>query len=198
MWFLFNWPADNLGDTLVDNVQAFFTLGLRDQVMRSILRQDREYFDFHQAGVLQERLNRDTDMLSNQAIQQPKNFLSAITRILVRSGIMYQADPRLFRVAILVPIPATVFLSWAGVELVRRLNRKIHKVNDVAAAGSINVLKEMVTVRQFAMEAEEAERYAVRGMSPAISLRIRYYCRRRYGVSLTLDSELCRLQIYFA
>ena len=110
MWFLFNWPADNLGDTLVDNVQAFFTLGLRDQVMRSILRQDREYFDFHQAGVLQERLNRDTDMLSNQAIQQPKNFLSAITRILVRSGIMYQADPRLFRVAILVPIPATVFL----------------------------------------------------------------------------------------
>ena len=75
---------------------------------------------------------------------------------------MYNAEPRLFRVAILVPIPATIFLSWAGVELVRRLNRKIHKVNDVAAAGSINVLKEMVTVRQFAMEAEEAERYAVR------------------------------------
>jgi ABC-type multidrug transport system fused ATPase/permease subunit len=80
VWFLFNWPADNLGDTLVDNCQAFFTLGLRDQVMRSILRQDREYFDFHQAGVLQERLNRDTQMLANSLIQQPKNFMSAITR----------------------------------------------------------------------------------------------------------------------
>ena len=44
---------------------------------------------------------------------------------------------------------------------VRRLNRKIHHVNEVAAAGSINVLKEMVTVRQFAMETEEHRRYAV-------------------------------------
>jgi ABC-type multidrug transport system fused ATPase/permease subunit len=161
VWFLFNWPADNLGDTLVDNTQAFFTLGLRDQVMRSILRQDREYFDFHQAGVLQERLNRDTGVLSNQLIQQPKNLLSALCRIAVRSGIMYVAEPRLFRVAMLVPIPFTVVLSWLGIKLVRKLNRKIHKVNDVAAAGSINVLKEMVTVRQFAMEQEEHERYAV-------------------------------------
>eukprot|EP01051_Picozoa_sp_SAG22_P012261 SAG22_NODE_1257_length_4983_cov_2.902968_6_plen_87_part_00 len=51
---------------------------------------------------------------------------------------------------------------WTGllprIKLVRRLNRKIHHVNEVAAAGSINVLKEMVTVRQFAMENEEHRR----------------------------------------
>ena len=43
VWFLFNHPADNLGDTLIDNAQAYFTLGLRDKVMRSILGQAREY-----------------------------------------------------------------------------------------------------------------------------------------------------------
>ena len=55
-------PADNIGKTLVDNTQAYFTLGLRNKVMKCILCQDREYFDFHQAGVLQERLNRDTQV----------------------------------------------------------------------------------------------------------------------------------------
>ena len=49
-WFIFNFPLDSLGDTLVDNVQAYFTLGLRDSVMKSILSQDREYFDFHQVS----------------------------------------------------------------------------------------------------------------------------------------------------
>ncbi len=161
VWFLFNKPLDDLGDTLMDNSQVYFTLGLRDQVMRSILRQDREYFDLHQAGVLQERLNRDTGMLSNQIIQQPKRFMSLITRLLSKFGYMYAKSSSLFWKAVLVPVPATCILAWAGVELVRKLNRKIHKVNEVAAAGTIDVLKEMTTVRQFAMESMEQEKYSV-------------------------------------
>ena len=49
IWFLFNWPLDNIADTLINNTQAFFTLGLRDAVMKSILCQDREFFDFNRA-----------------------------------------------------------------------------------------------------------------------------------------------------
>ena len=49
-------PFDNLGDTLVDAVEAKMQLGLRSTVMGSLLRQDREFFDNHQSGVLQERL----------------------------------------------------------------------------------------------------------------------------------------------
>lgn len=48
-------PLDNIANTAINNTQAYFTLGLRDAVMQAILRQDREYFDFHHAGVLQER-----------------------------------------------------------------------------------------------------------------------------------------------
>ena len=39
--FLFNWPLDNLGDTLVDSVQAKMQLELRNAVMGSLLQQDR-------------------------------------------------------------------------------------------------------------------------------------------------------------
>ena len=46
-------------------------------------------------------------------------------------------------------------MSWIGVEKVRTLDRKINKVSDAAAAGTIDILKEMTTVRQFAMESKE-------------------------------------------
>jgi ABC-type multidrug transport system fused ATPase/permease subunit len=200
MWFLFNWPADNIGKTLVDNVQAYFTLGMRNKVMKCILCQDREYFDFHEAGVLNQRLNHDTGMLSHKIIQEPKNLVTHVTRVIVRGGLMYAASPRLFWIAITVPIPTTVFLSWAGIkvcfhccvsyvfyhllsplvllqQLVRELHRKIWRVNDVAAAGSINVLKEMVTVRQFAMENEEHKKYAVTNL-------FRQILQRQLGTSV--------------
>ena len=52
-------------------------------------------------------------------------------------------------------------MSWIGVEKVRTLDRKINKVSDAAAAGTIDILKEMTTVRQFAMESKEQAKYAV-------------------------------------
>ena len=45
-----------------DSVQAKMQLGLRNAVMEALLSQDREYFDHHSSGVLQERLNKDTEV----------------------------------------------------------------------------------------------------------------------------------------
>jgi hypothetical protein len=104
--FLFNWPMDNLGDTLVDAVEAKMQLGLRSAVMESLLRQDREYFDHHQSGVLQERLNSDTEKLASTIIQQPKNLISALTRIVAKSAFLYHCSPGLFWLGISVPVPA--------------------------------------------------------------------------------------------
>ena len=50
---------------------------------------------------------------------------------------------------------------YLSIEWIRKMHRKIHKVNDVAAAGTIDILKEMTTVRQFAMEKKEHKRYSV-------------------------------------
>ena len=48
-------PRLHAGDIFVDDVEALLQLDLRNAVMSSIMCQDREYFDHHQAGVLQER-----------------------------------------------------------------------------------------------------------------------------------------------
>ena len=52
--------------------------------------QDREYFDFHQAGVLQERLNRDTGMLAEHLIQQPRSLVVACFKVFFRVIYMYR------------------------------------------------------------------------------------------------------------
>ena len=74
---------------------------------------------------------------------------------------MYNLSPRLFFISMSLPVPLSVVMAWIGVDRVRKLDRKISKVSDLAAAGTIDVLKEVTTVRQFAMEAKEQERYAV-------------------------------------
>jgi ABC-type multidrug transport system fused ATPase/permease subunit len=161
VWFLFNWPMDKIANTCIQNTQSFFTLGLRDAVMGSILRQDREYFDFHHAGVLQERLNHDTGMLAHHVIRQPADFMAMLSHVVSKTVYMYLLSPQLFWVSISIPIPLTLVLCWASIEFLRKLHRKIRRVHEAAAAGSIDVLREITTVRQFAMEEKEHSRYSV-------------------------------------
>ncbi len=161
VWWLFENPCHHVGDSLRDHARNHFTLYLRDSVMNSILRQDREYFDFHQAGVLQERLNHDTYLVSEHLIQQPAEFVIKVLKVLVRLSVMYAMSPKLFFISMSLPVPMSILMSWIGVDRVRKLDQKISKVNDLAAAGTIDVLKEMTTVRQFAMEAKEGEKYGV-------------------------------------
>ena len=159
IWFVFNWPLDNLGDTLVDDVESMLQLDLRNAVMGSIMSQDREFFDSQQAGVLQERLNKDTEELAQTIIQQPKNLISALTRIAVKVFILYRLSPQLFWLGISIPVPACVILNTLGWRLVRKSHKKISKVNDQAAAQTSELLREINTVRQFGMEREEQRRY---------------------------------------
>ena len=71
--------------------------------------QDREYFDHHQSGVLQERLNKDTELLAQTIIQQPKNLISAITRVVTKSWFLYMCSPQLFWLGVSIPVPFCVY-----------------------------------------------------------------------------------------
>lgn len=153
--FLLVFPFDNLGDTLVDAVEAKMQLGLRSTVMASLLRQDREFFDHHQSGVLQERLNKDTEDLARTIIQQPKNLLSALTRIITKSVYLYYLSPGLFWVGVCIPVPICCIVETLGFKKLRSADTKIGKVNDQAAASTSDLLREISTVRQFGMEETE-------------------------------------------
>ncbi len=157
--FLLVAPFDNLGDSLVDAVEAKMQLGLRSTVMGSLLRQDREFFDHHQSGVLQERLNKDTEDLARTIIQQPKNLLSALTRIITKSVYLYYLSPGLFWVGLCIPVPICVIVETLGFKKLRTADTKIGKVNDQAAASTSDLLREISTVRQFGMEETELKNF---------------------------------------
>ena len=99
--------------------------------------------------------------VAEHMIQHPKQFVVKTFKVLVRLTVMYSISPKLFFVSMSIPVPLSIVMSWIGVDRVRKLDRKINKVSDVAAAGTIDILKEMTTVRQFAMESKEQSKYAV-------------------------------------
>ncbi len=154
-----NFPIDTLGDVLVDDVEAEVLLKLRSSVMATVLSQDREYFDAHQVGELQERLNRDTAEVARSAIAQPKALLSILTRIATNSGVLLTISPRLAWLALCVPVPFSIIVAVLSLKQTRKQNRKIGRVNDRAAAGTIEVLREVTTVRQFGMERVEVAKF---------------------------------------
>lgn len=84
-----------------------------------------------------------------------------LQHVISKTIYMYSLNKRLFMVSISVPIPLTLLLCWASIEYLRSLHRKIRRVHEVAAAGSIDILREITTVRQFAMEDKELDRYSV-------------------------------------
>ena len=164
MWavgFAFYWPMDNLGNALVDEVQTVMQLGLRQAVLTSLLCQDREYFDHHQTGVLQDRLNNDTEKLASTIIQQPKNLFTALAKVVAKSMFLYKTSPALFWTGVLIPGPFCVILNTFSWTWVRRADVKVGKVNDHANGSTSEILREINTVRQFGMELEEANRYGI-------------------------------------
>ena len=135
------------------------------------------------AGALQERLNHDTGVLSHHIIRMPADFMAMCSHVISKSFYMYYLSPQMFKIAISVPIPMCTILCYASIEYLRQLHRKIHKVNEVAASGSIDLLKEITTVRQFAMEAKEHTRYSVTNLFRRIlERRLRTVDRFTWGI----------------
>jgi ABC-type multidrug transport system fused ATPase/permease subunit len=67
------WP----GRAHMAKVKTDFTLNVRNEVMRALIRQDTEYFDFHPTGVLQERLGSDAAQLTTNLFDIPHEFVES-------------------------------------------------------------------------------------------------------------------------
>ena len=67
--------------------------------MRSILSQDREYFDMNTTAVLNERLNHTCRVSAECLMGQPKDLLVRTFKVLVRLSVMYGISPRLFLIS---------------------------------------------------------------------------------------------------
>merc|ERR1712079_844784 len=72
---------------------------------------------------------------------------------------VYSLKPRLFYM-IFVPLPVMSVAQYFIIKIMERIGERQRKIGEQSAAGTMEVLKEIRTVREFAMETEEAEKFA--------------------------------------
>lgn len=140
-------------------VTASFRLKVRNQVMANMVRQDMKFFDLYPSGILQERLNNDAEQLSSKMFQLPLRLVDSFCRLLSCVLMLYSLDPQLFYV-VAIPVPIIAISSHYIIRFMRTLGQRQRKIGEYVAANTMEVLKEIRTVREFNMESEEADKFA--------------------------------------
>jgi hypothetical protein len=149
-----------LQDTYNKRAGTIFGQRVRSGVLSAMLRQDYEYFDKTSPGVLQERLNRDANELGENLIGFPRRMLERITVIITILYLVLNQMPfSLFQVAVL-PVLFTVFMQRFMFEKVHQSEQRERKMAEEGVSSTSEILREVKTVRQFAMEPYEAANYA--------------------------------------
>jgi ABC-type multidrug transport system fused ATPase/permease subunit len=143
----------------VGKVTSQFRLKVRNQVMSSMVRQDMKFFDIFQSGLLQERLNSDAEQLASRMFHVPNRLIHLIFLLISVMYTLYSLSPQLFY-TILIPIPLASAASYFIIRCMHQMDKRQRKIGEHTAANTMEVIKEIRTVREFAMENEEAEKFA--------------------------------------
>merc|ERR550532_1012464 len=168
-------------------VTADFRLAVRNEVMANMVRQDMKFFDFYPSGILQERLNNDAEQLSSRMFHLPIRLVDSFFRLLACVLMLYSMEPRLFY-SVAVPVPIIAVACHYIMRFMRKLGQRQRKIGEHVAANTMEVLKEIRTVREFAMEGEEAEKFAA---NSAYRAEIEQYASGMHHI--VLISPLCCL-----
>merc|ERR1719159_2339315 len=143
----------------IGKVTSQFRLKVRNQVMSSMVRQDMKFFDIFQSGMLQERLNNDAEQLASRMFHVPNRLIHLIFLLISVMYTLYNLSPQLFY-TILIPIPLASAASCFIIRCMHQMHKRQHKIGEHTAANTMEILKEIRTVREFAMEVEEADKFA--------------------------------------
>merc|ERR1719324_1868877 len=118
-----------------------------------------KFFDFYPSGILQERLNNDAEQLASKMFHLPLRLTDSFFRLLSCVLVLYSLDPQLFYV-VAFPIPIISVSCHYIIKFMRTLGNRQRKIGEYVAANTSEVLKEIRTVREFAMEGEESDKFA--------------------------------------
>jgi len=161
-------------------VTATFRLKVRNQIMSNIVRQDMKFFDLHPSGILQERLNNDAERLSSKMFHLPIRLVESFCRLMSCVLMLYSLDPQLFYV-VAIPVPIIAIASHYIIRFMRTLEQRQRKIGEHTAANTMEVLKEIRTVRELNMEKEEANKFAA---SSAYRAEIEQYASALHHIIL--------------
>jgi len=140
-------------------VSGRFANSVKSEVLRGILRKDTVFFDVYPCGVIQERLNHDAQDLSSKCFHLPMQMLHNALMIASNAYAVYRMKPELLWLC-LAPIPFVAIVQKLFIRKMEELHRRGRKVSEHVVANTNETIKELRTVRSFAMEAEEADTYA--------------------------------------
>mmetsp|Transcript_107025 Transcript_107025/g.301119 ORF Transcript_107025/g.301119 Transcript_107025/m.301119 type:complete len:932 (+) Transcript_107025:1-2796(+) len=143
---------------IVRKVTSQFRLQVRSQVMQCMVRQDMAFFDIFPSGLLQERLNNDAEQLASKIFDMPMNMVNCFFVLVSNIYVVYTMKKDLF-LMIFMPLPVVSIAQYYIIKFMEKLSERQRKIAEHAAAGTLEVLKEIRTVREFAMEEEEAEHF---------------------------------------
>mmetsp|Transcript_111598 Transcript_111598/g.193407 ORF Transcript_111598/g.193407 Transcript_111598/m.193407 type:complete len:953 (-) Transcript_111598:107-2965(-) len=144
---------------IVGKVTSQFRLQVRNQIMRNMVRQDTKFFDIFPSGILQERLNSDAENLAGKMFHLPNRLLHHFCLTISVSYTLYNLSKSLFY-TVLFPIPIISGACYFIIRCMHKLGERQRKIGEHVAANTMEVLKEIKTVREFAMESEEADKFA--------------------------------------
>ncbi|XP_006107094.1 LOW QUALITY PROTEIN: antigen peptide transporter 1 [Myotis lucifugus] len=147
-----------MGDGIYNSTMGRVHSRLQGQVLRAVLRQETEFFQQNQTGAITSRVTEDTATLSESVSEQLSLLLWYLVRGLCLLGLMLWGSPSLTLVT-LVALPLLFLLpkklgKWRQV-LAAKVQESLAKSSQVA----IEVLSAMPTVRSFANEEGEAQKF---------------------------------------
>jgi len=149
--------------TFTDNAQSLLGQRVRNGVLNAMVRQDYEFFDRNSPGILQDRLNRDANELGNNIIKFPARNASRIFFLISNFIELFRNTPATLVIPALMPCVVLSATMTTMFQYFNRLHSRARRVEEESIKSTSEVLREIKTVRQFAMETQEAANYARAG-----------------------------------
>jgi len=134
---------------------------LRQSLLDTLMRQEIGFFDTTKTGELTSRMTQDCQKVSDQVTLNVNVFLRTIISTITTLIFMYTLSAQLTLVAF-ISVPAIVVISKQYGKVMRKLSEETQKALADANAVAEEGLSTMATVRSFAAECMESQRFAAK------------------------------------
>jgi len=138
--------------------EQLFTLRLKKEVYAACLRQDMEFYDTHRCGELQMRLDGDTREVCQKVLYFPVRCVQFAFFLVFNLSVVLSTNPKLVGATLSV-LPLSLIGNLFLMKRLQRYYNKMHRRAELSASKTQEVLSNIRTVRSFAREPYELQRY---------------------------------------
>ena len=138
---------------------ARLNMRVRMELFASLLQQELAFFDITKTGKITSRLNADTTKMADQISLNLNVFLRSVVQAILVLVFMFHINLELSFVTF-VSVPIIVFISKVYGQYWRQLTKSTQKKLAEANGVSDAAISSMSTVKYFASEVSEEERYS--------------------------------------